>query len=163
MIIVTIIGGFTGSTAGGIKLYRLGDVFISLKETFSSSIALPEEMRVIKVYKFGEKRIVTNDELKRSIDYILLYLLCVFVAVVILIFNGFQADNSIFEVCSAFSGLGETTGLSLFAATNHKYSAIWTLIVSMFLGRLEIQIVFIFFFRLFKHIQNEKNIYKPQE
>ena len=163
MVIITIIGGFTGSTAGGIKLYRLGDVFVSLKETFSTSISLPEEMKVIKVYKFGEKRIVSNDELKRSIDYIVLYLLCVFVAVIILMFNGYQVDDSIFETCSAFSGLGETSGISLLAAKSHHYSAIWTLIVSMFLGRLEIQIVFIFFVRLFKHIQNEKNIYKPQE
>lgn len=162
MIIITTIGGFSGSTAGGIKLYRIGDALISLKETFSSSVSLPEEMRVIKVYKFGEKRIVSNNELKRSLDYIGLYLFCEFIAVFILLFNNYNLEDSIFEISSAFSSLGQTTGLSLNAAKNHHYSAIWALIASMFLGRLEIQIIFLFVLRLFRHIRDEKNIYKSK-
>lgn len=160
MIVVTTIGGFTGSTAGGIKLYRIGDAFISLKESFSSSSSLPEEMRVTKVYKFGEKRIVTNDELKKSSDYIFLYLFCEFAAISVLMLNNYSIQDSVFEISSAFSSLGQTTGLSLAAANNHQYSVIWALIVSMFIGRLEIQIVFYLFIRLFKYFGNRKNIYK---
>ena len=163
MVVVTTIGGFTGSTAGGIKLYRIGDAFVSLRETFSSSASLPEEVKVTKIYKFGEKRIVTKEELKKSSDFIFLYLLCEFVAVVVLMLNNYSVQDSIFEISSAFSSLGQTTGLSLSAATNHQYSAIWALIISMFIGRLEIQIVFNLFVRLFKYFENRKNIYNIQK
>ena len=77
--------------------------------------------------------------------------------------NNYSVQDSVFEISSAFSSLGQTTGLSLSAATNHQYSAIWALIVSMFIGRLEIQIVFNLFIRLFKYLENRKNIYNTQK
>lgn len=138
MILLMIIGGGLGSTAGGIKQYRIVVVIkgmiSSIKESFSSK-------KVIKtnfIEKAGSKEVLTKDEVHNCMSYALVYLSILFIGTFILTCFGFSLQDSLFEFTSALSTDGLSVGITSF---NANPIILWTLTIGMFLGRLEIFVV----------------------
>lgn len=135
IIMLCSFGGHQGSTAGGIKLYRvsltLKTIYYSIKEkNIPANILTPHY-----VYKYGEKRSVDQKELSDSLTYFLLYFTLLFFFALLISFT--QNNDFIlilFETSSAISSAGMSSGINY---VNNNFALI-ILTIAMFIGRLEI-------------------------
>lgn len=140
MILMMLIGGGVGSTAGGIKLgriYIMFKVFIwNIKRRF-----MPERnMNELSVYMPQGKTFVDEKIYSDAANYIFIYLCIIAIGTGILASLGYTLQESLFEFASATGTAGLTIGIT---APNMSPIAFWTLTTGMLLGRLEIYIVFI--------------------
>ena len=155
MILMMLIGGDQESTGGGIKQYRvivaLKGIYYSIKE----SILNPRVITTHHIYKVGEKCELTDDEIKSTSSYILFYLILFLIGSLIFTLNGYTLQDSMFEFSSAISTVGLSVGITNYYANN---IILWTAIIGMFLGRLEIMVVFKAILRVEKDIKNKEYI-----
>jgi trk system potassium uptake protein len=122
LIVLMMIGGAAGSTAGGIKVQTLG---ILLSATASAIRGLPD------VVAF-ERRVPMPDVL-RAIAVTVLSFTLVFLATFLLGLMGAQPFlRELFEVVSAFATTGLSTGLTAESSAGGRL----ILMVMMFVGRL---------------------------
>ena len=155
MILLMLFGGNLESTGGGIKQYRiivtLKGIFYSLKDTVSNR-------RMIKAHfieRTGKKNELTDAEISSTSSYILFFLILFFAGSLIFSLFGYSLQDSMFEFASAIS----TVGLSLGITNYYAHPIIlWTAMIGMFLGRLEIMVVFEAFFRVWKDLRRKENI-----
>ena len=156
-IILPILGGMGGSTAGGIKLFRIGDIYISLKESLLKKVRKQEVVHTNFVYKYGEKVPVSSSALKSSVNYSLIYLFSLVFFTLIIICFGYPLQDTFFEVSSSLAGLGETSGLTMMASNLHHWGVLWTLCFSMLLGRLEIVIALVMFIKIYQDVKVKRH------
>jgi hypothetical protein len=132
------IGGASGSASGGIKAYRvlLGyhGIIWWLKRIFVSP-------KIIVPFEY-QGQVIANDvaenEVRNNMLVIMLYFLTASIAtVVVLHFSTtfFESTAVIFEIVSAMSSAGITTG---FVSPEMPYVAKWVFILVMWIGRVEI-------------------------
>jgi trk system potassium uptake protein TrkH len=128
---VMFIGGSAGSTAGGIKLSRfiifIKSIYWRIKEAI-----LPEKSFFAK--KFEGKNLETKD-IKEVNQFILIWALFVLIGTIVLTAHGNSLSNSVFEVVSAQSNAGISTGIS---KAGMPIGVEIMLIINMWVGRLEI-------------------------
>ncbi|MBQ6126561.1 MAG: TrkH family potassium uptake protein, partial [Erysipelotrichaceae bacterium] len=155
MILLMLFGGNLESTGGGIKQYRiivtLIGIYYSLKDTVSNR-------RMIKTHyieRIGKKQELSDSEISSMTSYILFYLILFFVGSLIFTLYGYSLQDSMFEFASAISTVGLSLGITSYSASP---VILWTAIIGMFLGRLEIMVVFESIFRVFKDIKRKENI-----
>ncbi len=131
-IVYMIIGGGTGSTAGGIKLFRLLILFGLIRLVFFRTL-LPKEATL--PLRFGNIT-VDREEVESITAFFLSYLIIMVISTLAIIWlEGANLVNSLFEVASAEGTVGMSVGLTS-PALNPVSKLI--LIVNMWLGRLEI-------------------------
>ena len=122
LIVLMLIGGSAGSTAGGIKVQTLG---ILLSATASAIRGLPD------VIAF--RRRVPIPDVLRAIAVTVLSFSLVFLATFLMGLTGSQPFlRELFEVVSAYATAGMSTGLSAEASPVGRL----ILMVIMFIGRL---------------------------
>ena len=131
LIPLMIIGGAAGSTAGGIKLSRFIIFVKSLYWKIKSSV-LPEKAYFRKKYN-GEN--VTEKQIKDISLFILLWFVFLLIGTIVLASYGNDLGSSFFEVSSAQSNAGISTGIT---HMNMPWGLESMLIINMFVGRLEI-------------------------
>ncbi len=138
MICAMALGGCICSTAGGIKMFRLGVIYKALREDIQR-LLLPRS--AIFIQKFHHiKDIFLNDQQVRSvviitISYLVLYLIGAIAGMV----YGYPLLDSLFESTSAAANVGLSCGItdaSMPAALKIIY------IIQMWMGRLEFISVF---------------------
>ena len=107
-----------------------------------------------RIWRLGEKEELTDRDVSLTSSYILFYLILFFAGSLIFTLYGYNLQDSMFEFASAIS----TVGLSL-GITNYNASPVilWTAIIGMFLGRMEIMVVFKAFLRMRKDIRKREN------
>lgn len=130
-IVLMIIGGATGSTAGGIKLFRLIVLFSVLRWLLLRPL-LPEGATV--PVKYGETEI-DSQGLRFIAGFALLYLLVLILAALILMFSGYGFADSLFEAASAQGTVGLSVGVT---SPTMPTVAKLVLMLEMWVGRLEI-------------------------
>ncbi|WP_261597645.1 TrkH family potassium uptake protein [Methanoculleus formosensis] len=133
------IGGSAGSTAGGIKL---GRVILGLNVLVWWFRRLHAGGRAITALRHDGRSILAHlpeYEVSKSMLVVLLFALMVAVATLLLLHlapqGGFDSADIIFEVVSAASSVGITTG---FVNPGMSPAAKWLFILVMWAGRLEI-------------------------
>ncbi|MGL4589844.1 MAG: TrkH family potassium uptake protein [Mycoplasmatales bacterium] len=150
IIIAMVIGGAIGSTAGGIKITRVTFIWKSLvwntKKVYSANNKLINRSVMTPVGKM----ILKDQDVVLAANYIIVYLVTLIGGSIIFTLSGFPMDNSLFEVASALSNVGLTTGIT--SPTLAPY-LLWTLSTLMFVGRLEIFIVIAFFLKILKFMK----------
>lgn len=139
MILMMIIGGGTGSTAGGIKSGRvyllLKQIVWSVKRKF-----MPERMvNRPAIYRPEGKINISMELFSESANYTLTFLALLFIGTSILAACGYPLQDSLFEFASALGTVGLSIGLT---SINTSPVALWTMTTGMLLGRLEIFVVF---------------------
>ena len=153
MILMMLIGGDQESTGGGIKQYRvivtLKGIYYSLKE----SILNRKVVTTHYIYKLGEKSQLSDDEIRQTSTYILFYLILFFVGSMIFTLHGYSLQDSMFEFSSAISTVGLSVGITNYNASN---IILWTAIIGMFLGRMEIMVVFKAILRGYTDLKNKE-------
>jgi trk system potassium uptake protein TrkH len=133
-----VIGGASGSTAGGIKLSRVVLAFQSLLWWFRRMLV---SGKVLVPFKYDGRVIpknVADLEVSRNMLIIMLYFLIIFVATILAMHlqpTSFDSSNVIFEVVSAMSNNGISTG---FVSPDMTEPAKVLFILTMWIGRLEI-------------------------
>lgn len=138
LILAMGLGGCICSTAGGIKMLRVGIIFKALKEDLKRLI-LPEKTVVYE--KFHHIReIFLDDKLIRAaciitIAYIVLYA----IGALIGMYYGYPFFNSLFESVSAAGNVGLSCGIT---AATMPTALKFTYIFQMWAGRLEFMSVF---------------------
>lgn len=142
IIMLMLIGGGAGSTAGGIKYSRVYILYKSfifrLRERF-----LPERsVQNLTVYSSNGKTTITSKRLLQIHHFTLVYIATFFVGSLLLTFTGMPLDTAMFEFSSSLGTIGLSTG-----ATSVE-SGSFVLIVQIFgmlLARLEVYVVYVFF------------------
>lgn len=138
MSLAMAIGGAAGSTAGGIKLSRLVIIFKAIIWRFRRISLFPHEMMRYRL----NRELLTEPEASRRVDaaavLAILWLSVSIVGVFILQYVKLPTYNLIdviFEVASATSGVGLSTGIT---HPDLPWLGKLTLMVLMWIGRLEI-------------------------
>ena len=138
MTLAMLIGGAAGSTAGGVKLSRFVIILKAIIWRFRRISLLPHEMMR---YELDDK-ILTEPEASRRVDaaavLAILWLSVVSTGIFILQYlklPTYDVIDVIFEVASATSGVGLSTGIT---HPDLPWLGKLTLICLMWMGRLEI-------------------------
>jgi trk system potassium uptake protein TrkH len=145
LILFMLIGGGTGSTAGGIKQYRTYVLFRGLIWEFRrhflprSAVTEPDAWR-------GEQRIFISDaQLRQVAMFVFLYLVVFFVGSGVIAAHGYGLGDSLFEFASALSTVGISVGVT---SSGAPAGVLWAETAAMFLGRLEFFTIVIGLIRL---------------
>jgi trk system potassium uptake protein TrkH len=147
MIVLMLIGGSVGSTAGGIKQSR---VVGTIKGAFENIRNRDENYRVIKheyIHQNGEEIIFTKDSFMSSASFTIAYLLIFFAGSFVFSLFGYSLGDSMFEFASSIGTVGLSVGITGF---NAHPLILLTSICGMILGRLEIVVVFNAFGKLLR-------------
>jgi len=136
--LMMFIGGAMGSAAGGVKVNRVMLVYEGVKWWFRRFFA---SSRVIVPLRFGGKTMskkISDLAISNNLLVIVIYVLTIFVAVLVtlhLYITSFRLEEVVFEMVSALSNVGLSTG---FISAASPVSIKWIFILLMWLGRLEI-------------------------
>ena len=137
------IGGCAGSTACGIKIFRVQILYLFLINQLKK-IIYP---RGIFVIKYGNSNV--DDKFMSSIiSFIYLYIIIFFLITTLLSLNGLDFVTSISGAATSISNVGP--GLGDFIGPNGNFSQLpdaskWILSVGMILGRLELFAILVLF------------------
>lgn len=131
LIFMMWMGGNVGSTAGGIKIFR---VLLLLKVVQNVLIRLFLPKEAITPMKI-EDHFIDADEVYNLVTFILLYVLIIVSSSFIFMLYGTDMSNSVFEVSSALGTVGLSTGVTNAAM---PFVLKLVLIIDMLFGRIEI-------------------------
>ena len=142
-LVLMFIGGCAGSTACGIKIFRVQLLYLFVINQLKKTI-YPKGVFVIK---YGNNNI--NDKFMASvISFIYLYIIIFFILTSILSLTGLDFITAISGAATSISNVGP--GLGEIIGPNGNFSALsnpskWALSVGMILGRLELFAILVLF------------------
>ena len=139
----TFMGGCSGSTSGGVKMFRFQLLAISLKESLSR--ALHPRAVVPRRYN-GHK--VDDAILLSSVAYLFVMLISLMLITLLLSFSGVDFDTALTGASTALMNVGPGLGELIGPAGNFASlsdASKWILSVGMLLGRLEFITVLVLF------------------
>ncbi|WP_417319988.1 TrkH family potassium uptake protein [Emcibacter sp.] len=143
LFMVTFIGGCSGSTAGGIKIFRfqiMGQYFSNMLQ----SLYLPKK---ISVNLFNNQR-VDETVIAGVILYFSIYFLSLLIMTFLLSLTGLDFITSISSAATAIANVGPGLGDMVGPAGNFaglSDTAKWIMVAGMILGRLEFLSVMVIF------------------
>ncbi len=152
MILLMLIGGGAGSTAGGIKQYRVCLIFKELWWNIRDQFFHKRVVRADTIDRFGKKEVVTDQQKLRINAFIVLYLFIFILGSFVFTLFGYSLEMSCFEFASALGTVGLSMGITGYDASP---VILWTAIIGMFVGKLEIYVVFLGLTKLFFDIGNK--------
>jgi trk system potassium uptake protein TrkH len=140
---VTFVGGCSGSTTGGIKVFRLQIFGGLVKEQIMTAI----HPRAIISRRYNN-RLISSEIIASSISYMFLMTACLVVIAVILALTGLDLVTSVTGSATALMNVGPGLGPIIGPAGNFSSlsdTAKWALSVGMLLGRLEFLTILVLF------------------
>ena len=147
LIILMLIGGGTGATAGGIKQFRIYALYRALLWEVKKML-LPDNAVTEPDYWQGDRRKFFQDSQIRTIAmFVFLYFVIFTIGVTIITAYGYSLPDSLFEYASSLGTVGLSIGVT---APDAPVGLLWTQIIGMFLGRLEFFTVFVGVIRLLR-------------
>tara|TARA_B100001093_G_scaffold453072_1_gene461522 strand:- start:750 stop:2198 length:1449 start_codon:yes stop_codon:yes gene_type:complete len=146
-LFLMFIGGCAGSTACGIKIFRLQMLLIFLKDQIKKLI-YPNS---VIITKYNNQKI-SDEFIKSVIIFIFTFLFIFLIIAMLLSISGLDFITSISGAASSISNVGP--GLGDMIGPNGNYKALpdlskWILTAGMLLGRLELFAVLVLFFPSF--------------
>lgn len=140
LIVLMIIGGGTGSTAGGIKQYRIflmaKSVYWEVRRAMLPASAVVEN----STWHAGERDYISDARIRQTATFVFLYMLILAGGTAILAAHGFSLPEALFEFASAQGTVGLSLGIT---SPQSPVIVLWAETIGMFLGRLEFLIVFV--------------------
>ena len=146
-LFLMFIGGCAGSTACGIKIFRLQMLLIFLRDQIKKLI-YPNS---VIITKYNNQKI-SDDFIKSVIIFIFTFLFIFLIIAMLLSISGLDFITSISGAASSISNVGP--GLGDMIGPNGNYKALpdlskWILTAGMLLGRLDLFAVLVLFFPSF--------------
>jgi len=143
----TFVGGCSGSTTGGIKVFRLQIFGGLMKEQILTAI----HPRAIISRRYNG-RLISSEIIASSISYMFLMTACLVVIAIILALTGLDLVTSFTGAATAVMNVGPGLGSIIGPAGNFSSLhdvAKWALSAGMLLGRLEFLTIIVLFTRVF--------------
>ncbi|MFU8793198.1 MAG: TrkH family potassium uptake protein [Acholeplasmataceae bacterium] len=140
VIILMIIGGGIGSTAGGIKQYRIGLALKHLIWNIRTKMSHQKTIHAHSIYKFDQYAEISAEDINQNNAHIFLYVGVLWIGVMAYSAAGYDLMASLFEFASALGTVGLSIGI---IGPNISSSILWTTTIGMFLGRLEFFVIII--------------------
>ena len=142
-LILMFIGGCAGSTACGIKIFRIQLLYHFLLNQLKK-IVYPRGIFVIKY----EKNNIDDKFMSSIISFIYLYIIIFFLITALLSLSGLDFVTSISAAATSISNVGP--GLGTIIGPNGNFSQLsdfskWVLSLGMILGRLELFAILVLF------------------
>lgn len=132
---LTFVGGCSGSTAGGMKIFRFQLSLMVLREQFKRLL----HPRAVLTRNFNG-RAVSDEIIASMIAYAFVFLVCLLVMTLALSLLGIDFMTSISGALTALSNVGPGIGDQIGPSGNFQAlpdTAKWILCIGMLLGRLE--------------------------
>ncbi|WP_417546358.1 TrkH family potassium uptake protein [Marinobacter sp.] len=145
--ILTFVGGCSGSTSGGMKIFRFQLSMLLLREQMHR--LLHPNAVIARRYN---GRIISDEIVASSVAFSFIFLATLAVVAAILSLLGLDLVTSLTGAVTALSNVGPGLGDTIGPAGNFQSlpdAAKWVLMVAMLLGRLELLSVFVMFSRHF--------------
>jgi len=140
LILLMIIGGGAGSTAGGLKKIR---IYILLKTAFWEVRRALRSQSVVNMptLTYGnDRRVLSDEQVRTTAAFVTLYMLCLCLIVLVMLASGYSLPDGLFEAASTLSTVGLSVGVTSVTMPIHLY---WVMSAGMLLGRLEFIYVFV--------------------
>ncbi|RME44412.1 MAG: TrkH family potassium uptake protein [Caldilineae bacterium] len=134
LVLLMLIGGGSGSTAGGIKQYRIYALYRGLVWEVRRMFLPANTLTEPDVWQGENRQFLSSQNLSQVSLYIFLHMTFFFIGSGILAAHGYSLKESLFEFASALSTVGTSVGVT---APDAAPGVLWTEIAGMFLGRLE--------------------------
>ena len=133
LALIAAVGGSAGSTAGGVKLHRVGLIFKSIVSTGKEAVS-PSSARVVVSYNHLGRRVLSSDAVKEVMTVFVLFVITYSVGALVGIAHGYEASQAIMESVSMTSNGGIITGI-VTPGMSPSLEAFY--IFQMWAGRLE--------------------------
>lgn len=133
VVVAMGLGAMAGSTAGGIKMIRIGLVTKSVLRDVAKAVAPPAGL-VVASYHERRHRVITDAQVRSAIVIVVLYLLTYLAGALVGVAYGHPLDAAVFESTSAAANVGLSIGV-LSPDNPWLLKAVYT--AQMWLGRLE--------------------------
>ena len=140
MLVLMLIGGGAGSTAGGIKQLRVYILFRALLTEARQMVMPKGAIAETEIWQGDQRRFVPADQVRTVALFIFLYLMTFLIGAAVMAGHGYPLQDSLFEYASTLGTVGLSIGIT---AADAPVGVLWTQVVGMFLGRLEFFTVFI--------------------
>ncbi|MGM0420904.1 MAG: TrkH family potassium uptake protein, partial [Bacillota bacterium] len=150
IVILMLIGGGTGSTAGGIKQFRIYLAFKSLYWTFRDEFLPKRTVKQDYVWRGENKIYIKPSHLKEAFIYIFMYFVTFLIGTTFFIHAGYSIGDSMFEFASTLGTVGLSIGITGPELPQHIH---WVQIAGMFLGRLEFLVIIFAAAKILKDIK----------
>lgn len=138
IIIAMGLGGSASSTAGGIKMLRIGVAFKYLIKEIKKMV-LPESAIVLHKYHLIKDTVLQDKLVRASFLVFALYMTSYLGGALILMFYGYSISQALFESISAAANVGLSAGIT---SPDMPSAVKTTFIIQMWTGRLEFMSVF---------------------
>jgi trk system potassium uptake protein len=141
--ILTLVGGCTGSTAGGIKMFRFEVLWLALRLQINR---LFSPHRVMPLTYNG--KLVDADILLSVVTFTFLYIALVLIFAVLLGGTGLDYLHALSAAAAALGNVGPGLGATIGPVGNYaglSDTAVWIMSMAMLLGRLELFTVLVLF------------------
>ncbi|MGI6212673.1 MAG: TrkH family potassium uptake protein, partial [Anaerovoracaceae bacterium] len=151
LMILMVIGGCTGSTAGGIKMYR-AYLLIRIAATNFRRRMNPARNVILLTYRKHEaEQTLRAKQMEDIFGFVFLYVMVLLIGILLTTLTaGCSLQTAAFEFTSVFTTVGISAGLT--SATLPE-SALIVLMIGMILGRLEVTIVFVGLYSLIRKVE----------
>ena len=153
LALVMAVGGSAGSTAGGIKLNRIGIVAKSAVDTMKSTVSVDSARIATNYYHLGKRRL-GEDEVKAAMTVFILYVITYVTGALAGIAFGYDAVTSITESVAMASNSGISAGIvspDMPGALKALY------IFEMWAGRLEFVTLLALICKIFVSVKPRKS------
>lgn len=148
LAMIAFIGGCSGSTAGGVKLNRIALAIRALAWWFSRLFVSGKVLLPFKIEGRIIPKATAEQEAAKNMLVIILSVMTVFIATLAILqfhLTSFSLTEVVFEVVSAFSTSGMSTG---YVSPDMPVISKWIFIGVMWMGRLEVIPVVMLFIAL---------------
>jgi trk system potassium uptake protein TrkH len=145
LILLMLVGGGTGSTAGAIKQYRIYVLYKGLVWEFRRRFLPRSAVSEPHVWRGEQRQFLSDGHLRQVSLFVFLYLAVLLVGSGLIAAHGYSLQDSLFEFASALGTVGISVGVT---APDAPSGVLWAEIVAMILGRLEFFTVVVGLIRL---------------
>lgn len=134
LILAMLVGGGSGSTAGGIKQFRIYVLIVAVYWEIRRAFLPAHAVNQAIIWK-GEQRTVLNDsQIRRIALFVFFFMVMYFGSVLIVTAHGYELRAAMFEMASTFGTVGLSVGIT---SADAPPTILWLQSFAMLLGRLE--------------------------
>ncbi|PZD72742.1 Trk system potassium uptake protein TrkG [Acaryochloris thomasi RCC1774] len=140
MIPLMLIGGGSGSTAGGIKQHRIYVLYRALIWEVRRMLLPKSAVTEPDAWQGEQRQFLSDAKIRQIALFVFLYLLVFGIGSSITAAYGYPLKDSLFEYASTLGTVGLSIGVT---AADAPTGLLWVQSIGMFLGRLEFFTVFV--------------------
>lgn len=158
LIMLMLIGGHSGSTAGGLKQLRVYLLARLIWTQVSAALAPRHAIIKTKVWSEGGWHFISDAHMRSISAFSALYMLVLALGVGVMCAYGFPLKDSIFEMASTQGTVGLSVGVT---SSSTPAGVLWVQILGMLLGRLEFFVVLVASIKLFEGLRHLPSLRHP--